>query len=94
MQIELNAPWGVQEAIKVLSPCYVRRLEGQAQGGDGDANQGYLYGGKEEGGVFVPFSHDVENVIITSIKMKNDRVVITYNEVSGSKYLGFSELRT
>jgi len=70
--LELNVPANPGQALKVVAPCYIKK-----------ANPFSQTNSNQPAEAFSLFTHDAENVLITSMREQNSEIIVTYNEVAG-----------
>ena len=70
--LELNIPANPGQALKVVAPCYIKKANPSPQTKPSSSTE-----------AFSLFTHDAENVLITSIREQGGELIVTYNEVSG-----------
>lgn len=72
--LELNAPATAAQALKAVSPCFIKK-----------ANPSVQNKPVQPAEVFSLFTHDAENVLVTGMREQNGQIEVTYQEVAGKE---------
>jgi hypothetical protein len=72
--LELNAPATPAQALKVVSPCFIKKAI--------PSSQIKMIQPVES---FSLFTHDAENVLITGMREQSGQIEVTYQEVEGKE---------